>query len=71
MKRFALGIAALAIAAAPLSSFAHEEEVAVGDYYVDVETTGVWQESNSDSGLQTQPHTHEDGSVTPADTRIA
>lgn len=71
MKKFALAVAALAIAAAPLSSFAHEEELDVAGYYVDVETSGVWQESNGDSGLQTQPHTHDDGTITPPDTRVA
>lgn len=74
MKKLALAIAALAIAAAPVASFAHgagEEDATVASYYVDVETSGVFEESNGDAGLQTASHTHEDGSVTPADTRLA
>jgi hypothetical protein len=73
----ALSVAALAISGAAM---AHDDEAdatvdlsAAGGpiLYVDAETQGLWEESNDDPGLQTQPHTHTvDGEqvVIPADT---
>ena len=84
-KRIAAGLMVVALAAAPVASFAHGDEADVtlpihdadptqGNLYVDVETTGLWQESNGDAGLQTAAHTHGEGDeaiTIPADTRIA
>lgn len=72
MRKFALAVAALAIVAVPFTSFADgdEADATAGSYYVDVETLGVYEETNNDAGLQTAAHNH-GTTVIPADTRIA
>lgn len=74
MKKLALAIAALAIAAVPFTSFAHgdEADLSAASYYVDVETSGVYEETNGDAGLQTAAQDHDaDGTFeTPADTKL-
>lgn len=78
MKKFALVLASLAIAAVPFVASAGEEDVTIdgsaagaGTFYVDVETTGVHEESNGLAGLQTTDTVLEDGTVIPPDSKIA
>jgi hypothetical protein len=78
MKKFALAVSALAIAAVPFVASAGEEDLTIdgsaagaGIYYVDADTTSVWEESNDLEGLQTTETVLEDSTVIPADTQVA
>lgn len=71
MKKLILGAIAISAFAAPIASQAHgiAVETPNGTYYVNEESPSLWKESNGDSGLQTEAHTHGDVTV-PADTQI-
>lgn len=80
-KIMAACVVVLALGSVPFASVAHEDEadaavplsdvpeLGQGDLYLDAETMAIWQESNGDPGLQTQPHQHDETTV-PPDTQV-
>jgi hypothetical protein len=81
MKKVLASIAVVVLLAVPFGASAHEDaadatipltdaDASLPTLYVDAESMGIWQESNSDAGLQTVEHTHGDVAI-PADTRVA
>lgn len=84
MKKILASLAIVAMAAVPFGALADDEadatipltqaDSSLPTLYLDVETNGVWEETNGDPGLQTTEQVIGEGDdmiVIPPDTRVA